>query len=60
MKRISTLLIVFVCCIAAAVAKPARPGWLTIKQSDGTTLKVQAVGNAFNHAILTTDGLTVA
>ena len=39
---------------------PAKPGWHTIKQSDGTTLKVQAVGNAFNNAILTSDGLTVA
>ena len=59
-KRFSALLIALVCCAMAAVAVPARPGWHTIKQSDGTTLKVQAVGNAFNNAILTTDGLTVA
>ena len=59
-KRISILLFALVCCVIAAVAKPAKPGWHKIQQSDGTTLNVQAVGNAFNHAILTTDGLTVA
>ena len=42
------------------MAMPAKPGWHTISQSDGTTLTVQTVGNAFNHAILTSDGLTVA
>ncbi len=48
-------------CLAMEVgAMPAKPGWHIIKQSDGTTLKVQAVGNAFNNAILTSDGLTVA
>lgn len=59
-KRLFFLCFAILCCIVAAVAKPAKPGWYKIKQSDGTTLKIQAVGNAFNHAILTTDGLTVA
>jgi M6 family metalloprotease-like protein len=54
------ILAVLLCCVISAVAMPAKPGLRTIKQSDGTTLTVQAVGNAFNHAILTTDGLTVA
>ena len=58
-KRISTLLIVLACCVLAVVAKPAKPGWIKVTQSDGTILMVQPVGNAFNHAILTTDGLTV-
>lgn len=53
-------LLALLCLGLAAVAVPARPGWQTFTQSDGTTLQVQAVGNAFNHAILTTDGLTVA
>ena len=48
------------CCGIAAVAMPAKPGWRTFTQSDGTTLQVQCVGNAFNSAILTRDGLTVA
>ena len=58
-KEILTLLMLL-CCGIAAMAVPAKPGWHTIKQSDGTLLKVQAVGNAFNHALLTSDGLTVA
>ena len=48
------------CCALVSRAMPAKPGWHTMSQSDGTTLKVQAVGNAFNSAILTTDGLMVA
>ena len=48
------------CCAMAVNAVPAKRGWQTIAQSDGTTLTVRAVGNAFNHAILTSDGLTVA
>ena len=59
-KRFLTAFFVLVCCALVAVAKPAKPGWHIMNQSDGTTLKVQAVGNAFNHAILTADGLTVA
>ena len=47
-------------CAIAVVAVPAKPGWHTLNQSDGTTVTVQAVGNAFNHALLTTDGLMVA
>ena len=47
-------------CALAAVAVPAKPGWHSLTQSDGTVLKVQAVGNAFNHALLTSDGLMVA
>ena len=58
-KKILTMLMLL-CSSIVAVAMPAKPGWQTIKQSDGTTLKVQTVGNAFNSAILTTDGLTVA
>ncbi len=53
-------MMLLLCCTLAAVAVPAKPGWHTLRQSDGTVLKVQAVGNAFNHALLTSDGLTVA
>ena len=60
MKKNLTTLFILLCCAIVAVAMPAKPGWHTMTQSDGTTLKVQAVGNAFNKAILTTDGLTVA
>ena len=60
MKRKFLSFLMLMCCSLAAMAVPAKPGWHTITQSDGTTLQVQAVGNAFNHAILTRDGLTVA
>ena len=60
MKRFSTLLMLLLSCALAAMAVPAKPGWHTLNQSDGTTLTVQAVGNAFNHALLTSDGLMVA
>ena len=60
MKRICISLTLLLCCAMAAMAVPAKPGWHTLNQSDGTTLQVQAVGNAFNHALLTKDGLMVA
>ena len=59
MKKLVSLL-TLLCCGLIVMAMPAKPGWQTITQSDGTTLQIQAVGNAFNHAILTSDGLTVA
>ena len=60
MKRICITFMLWLVCAIAAVAVPAKPGWHTLNQSDGTTLQVQAVGNAFNHALLTKDGLMVA
>ena len=60
MKKIFLTLLAVLCSYSIATAVPAKPGWHTVTQSDGTTLKVQAVGNAFNHALLTTDGFTVA
>ena len=59
MNKNFLVLILMLCFTALAHAVPAKPGWHTINQSDGTTLKIQAVGNAFNNAILTSDGLTV-
>ena len=53
-------LLTIACCGLMALAMPAKPGWHTFQQSDGSTLQLQAVGNAFNNAILTNDGLTVA
>ncbi len=59
-KNLLFTLSIVMCCAIVAVAMPARPGWHSFTQSDGTTLRLQAVGNAFNNAILTSDGLTVA
>ena len=58
MKKFLSLFFLLTCALAA-VAMPAKPGWHTVKQSDGTTLQVQAVGNAFNHALLTSVHLVV-
>ena len=60
MTKTLCVLSLVLCFAVSAVAVPAKPGWHTITQSDGSTLKLQTVGNAFNNAILTTDGLTVA
>ena len=59
MKKAFFLLTAMLLTILAVEASPAKPGWYTISQSDGTTLTLRTVGNAFNSAILTTDGLTV-
>ena len=59
MKKSLFLLITLLCCALAAQAVPAKPGWHKMTQSDGTTLTIQAVGNAFNNALLTQDGLMV-
>lgn len=59
MTRTFCILSLMLCWALSALAVPAMPGWHTITQSDGSSLKVQTVGNAFNSAILTTDGLTV-
>ena len=54
------ILMFCLCMGLIAQAVPAKPGWHTVTQSDGSTLQVQAAGNAFNNALLTRDGLTVA
>ena len=42
MRKIFILLTVL-CYGLMAMAMPARPGWHTIKQSDGTTLRANAL-----------------
>ena len=59
MKKSLFISVLFVCWCLIAQAMPAKPGWQTVTQSDGTTLKVQTVGNAFTGTILTSDGLAV-
>ena len=60
MKKIIIFLMALLCCSTYAFAVPAKQAWQTITQSDGTTLQIHVVGNAFSHAILTRDGLMVA
>lgn len=47
-KRIATL---FMLCIiaTASYAVPARPGWQTKTQPDGTTIEVRLTGDEFHH-----------
>ena len=59
MKKILFVFSMMLCQALAALAVPARPGWHTITQSDGSTLRIQVVGNAFDNAVVTSDGLTV-
>ena len=42
-----------------AMAVPALPGFSVVKQSDGSTLTIQVVGDEWFSAVLTTDDLTV-
>jgi M6 family metalloprotease-like protein len=60
MRKRILVLPLMLCFTALVFAVPAFPSWHVVTQSDGTTLKVHAVGNAFNNAILTDDGLSVA
>ena len=58
MKRIA---IVAVLCslVMAANAVPARRGWQTRTQADGTTIEVQVVGDEFYHYTINRDGKQV-
>ena len=58
MKRIA---IVAVLCslVMAASAVPARRGWQTRTQADGTTIEVQVIGDEFYHYTINRDGKQV-
>jgi M6 family metalloprotease-like protein len=47
-KRLASLLVLIIVA-TASYAVPARPGWQTKTQPDGTTLQVRLVGDEFNH-----------
>lgn len=55
MKKIFTLFVA-VWAIAASYAAPARPGWHTKTQPDGTTIEVQLVGDECHHYWVNRDG----
>ena len=58
MKKITTLAIV--CFLALmANAMPARPGFRTVVQSDGTTIEVQKMGDEFYHYTVNREGQEV-
>lgn len=49
--------IVFLCAVAVnAMAVPARPGWQSRTQADGTTIEVQLIGDEFFHYMINREG----
>ncbi|MBO7609926.1 MAG: M6 family metalloprotease domain-containing protein [Muribaculaceae bacterium] len=59
MKRILTFIVAVILLGSAAWAVPAKPGLITITQSDGTKLQIQMFGDEFNRSLATADGLTI-
>lgn len=59
MKKILTLLMVMLCAWSAVLAVPAKRGFQTYTQSDGSQITVQAMGDEFFHYFITQDGLPV-
>ena len=58
MKKIFNLFVAML-VVTASYAVPARPGWQTKTQPDGTTIEVQLVGDEFYHSWINRDGQTV-
>lgn len=58
MKKIAIIL-VLCCAWMAANAIPARPGWQTRTQADGTTIEVQMMGDEYYHYMINRDGQEV-
>lgn len=58
MKKIISI-IVLCSAVLAANAVPARRGWQTQTQADGTTIEVQVIGDEFYHYTINRDGLRV-
>ncbi|MBO7459085.1 MAG: M6 family metalloprotease domain-containing protein [Paludibacteraceae bacterium] len=58
MKKIFSIAVI--CAMAmAANAVPAKRGWQTRTQADGTTIEVQVIGDEFYHYTINRDGLRV-
>lgn len=59
MKKIFTLTAAVALLATAAYAVPAKQGFNTYIQPDGTTVQLQQCGDEFSHYYLTTDGVPV-
>ena len=58
MKRIYWIIIT--CCVSLALyAVPAKRGWQTYTQADGTTIEVQLLGDEFYHYTINREGQEV-
>lgn len=58
MRKVATFVLFCVLAVAAN-AIPAKRGWQTRTQADGTTIEVQVVGDEFYHYTINRDGLQV-
>ena len=58
MRKVATFVLFCVLAVAAN-AIPAKRGWQTRTQADGTTIEVQVVGDEFYHFTINRDGLQV-
>ncbi|MCM1489972.1 MAG: M6 family metalloprotease domain-containing protein [Muribaculum sp.] len=58
MKQI-LLLAAAACVSVAAMAIPAKPGFVTFTQPDGTEVQIKLVGDEHGHVAYTSDGLVV-
>ncbi len=59
MKKIYALALALMLLNVTAWAVPAKPGLVTVPQSDGTMLQIQTLGDEFHHCFATADGLTL-
>jgi len=61
MRRLAiiTVLAAALLCGQSAMAVPAKRTWITVQQSDGTSIKVQGAGDEWFHCYVTDDGLAV-
>lgn len=53
------LLMSVVCASVVSMAIPAKPGFVTFTQPDGTEVKIQLLGDEHGHVAYTSDGLVV-
>ena len=58
MKRILMITVLLLCSLSL-LARPAYPGWRTVKQPDGSSLKVLSHGDEWGHYLTDTQGRVV-
>ena len=59
LKRFILITSVALSACVGAFAVPAKPGLVTMRQADGTELKVRIVGDERSHHYLTEDGYLI-
>ena len=59
MKKLLSISMALLCTWSAAMAVPAKPGFVTHTQRDGSQITVQLMGDEFFHYFVTQDGMPV-